>query len=98
MLKEKLLILYKKLTNLLNKKFIYISQFPAVSSVLFIKKLKGSLQFCINYKIFNIIIKKNCYSLLLIYKTFNWINKAKWFTKLNVFTIFYKLQIIEKQK
>ena len=43
-------------------------------------------------------MKKNHYSLPLIHETLNWINKTKWFTKLNVFTIFYKLQITEEQK
>ena len=71
MLKEKLLILYKKLTNLLNKEFIHINQFSAVSSVLFIKKSEKGLQFCMNYKTFNVIMKKNCYPLSLIYKTLN---------------------------
>ena len=98
MLREKLLILHKKLTSLLNKEFIYVSQSPAASSVLFTKKQEGSLQFCINYKALNIITKKNCYLLPLIHETLNQISKAKWFTKLNVSTAFHKLQITEKQK
>ena len=91
MLREELLILHKELTSLLNKRFIHISQSPAVFPVLFIKKSEGSLQFYMNYKILNIITKKNCYPLPLIYETLNQINKTKWFTKLNVFIAFYKL-------
>ena len=98
MSREELLILHKEFTSLLNKGFIHISQFPAASSILFIKKSEGSLKFCVNYRIFNTITKKDCYSLPLIYKTLNQISKTKWFTKLNVFTIFYKLQITEGQK
>ena len=98
MSREELLILYKELTSLLNKKFIHINQFPAAFPVLFIKKPEGSLQFCINYKALNTIIKKNCYPLPLINETLNQINKTKWFTKLNVSTTFYKLQITEEQK
>ena len=71
MLKEKLLILHKKLTSLLNKGFIHISQFPAVFSVLFTKKPEGGLQFCMNYKTLNTITKKNCYPLPLIHETLN---------------------------
>ena len=98
MSREELLILCKELTSLLNKGFIHINWFPAVSPVLFIKKSEGSLQFCVNYRAFNTIIKKDCYPLLLIYETLNWISKAKWFIKLNVSAVFYKLQITEGQK
>ena len=97
-LREKLLTLCKKLMSLLNKGFIYISWFPAASPVLFTKKPERGLWFCINYKALNAIMKKNCYPLLLIHKTLNQINKAKWFTKLNVFIIFHKLWITEEQK
>ena len=71
MLKKKLLILCKKFINLLNKEFICVSWFSAASPVLFIKKPKDDLWFCIDYKALNIIMKKNCYSLLLIHKTLN---------------------------
>ena len=91
MLKKKLLILHKKLTNLLNKSFIYVSQSPAASPVLFIKKPEGGLQFCVNYRALNAIIKKNHYSLSLIHETLNQISKTKWFTKLNISAAFYKL-------
>ena len=91
MLRAELLILCKELTSLLNKEFIYVSWFPAVSLILFIKKPGSGLQFCVNYKVLNAIMKKDCYSLPLIHETLNWINKTKWFTKLNVSAAFYKL-------
>ena len=94
--KEKLLILYKELTNLLNKGFIHISWSPAVSPVLFAKKSGGGLQFCVNYRALNVITKKDCYPLPLIHETLNQINKIKWFTKLNISAAFYKLQITKK--
>ena len=71
MLREKLLILHKELISLLNKRFIHVSWSSAASLVLFAKKSGGSLQFCVDYRAFNIIIKKNCYSLLLIHETLN---------------------------
>ena len=97
-MREELLVLYKELTSLLNKKFICVSWFPAASSILFTKKSERSLWFCVDYRALNTIIKKNCYSLPLIYKILNWINKAKWFIKLNVSVIFHKLWITEEQK
>ena len=71
MLREELLILHKELTSLLNKGFIYVSWFPAASLILFIKKLKNDLQFCMNYKALNTITKKDCYPLSLIHETLN---------------------------
>ena len=98
MLREKLLILHKEFTSLLNKEFIYVSWSSAASLILFIKKPEGSLWFCMNYKTLNTIMKKDCYPLLLIYETLNQISKAKWFTKLNVFTTFHKFWITKEQK
>jgi hypothetical protein len=36
---------------------------------MFIKKLEKEIRFCINYRLFNTIIKKDCYLILLIKKT-----------------------------
>ena len=71
MLREELLILCKELMSLLNKEFICVSQSPAASSVLFIKKSEGGLWFCVDYRALNAITKKNCYSLSLIHETLN---------------------------
>ncbi len=49
MVRKKLLVLHKTLTELLNKQFIWVSNSSAAVSVLFIQKLKGELQFCVNY-------------------------------------------------
>jgi len=56
MTREKLLILCKTLTELLNKQFIYVSNLSAAVSVLLIQKSKGELQFCVNYCYLNWII------------------------------------------
>ena len=81
----------KELTSLLNKGFICVSWSPAASLVIFAKKPGGGLRFCMDYRALNTITKKDCYPLPLIHKTLNQINKAKWFTKLNVSAAFYKL-------
>ncbi len=49
MTREKLLVLHKTLTELLNKQFIWVSNSFTAVSVLFIWKLEGELQFCVNY-------------------------------------------------
>ena len=93
MITEELVILWKTLTDLLNKRFIQVSHLSAAASVLFIQKSERGLQFCVNYQALNAIIKKNCYSLLLIHETLNQIEWAKWFIKLNMSAAFHKIQI-----
>ncbi len=49
MTKEKLLMLCKTLTELLNKQFIQVSNSFAAVFVLFVWKSEGELWFCVNY-------------------------------------------------
>ncbi len=70
MTREKLLVLRKTLTELLNKQFIQVSNSSAAASVLFVWKSEGELWFCVNYCDLNQITQKNHYPLSLIYETF----------------------------
>ena len=49
MSRDKLLVLWKTLTDLLDKGFIQVSNSLAAALVLFVKKPRGGLQFCVNY-------------------------------------------------
>jgi hypothetical protein len=51
---------------------------------MFIKKLEEEIRFYINYCLFNTIIKKGCYLILLIKKTMANIAGYKIITKLNI--------------
>ncbi len=88
MTKEKLLMLCKTLTELLNKQFIQVSNLFAAVFVLFIWKSEYELQFCVNYCDLNWITQKNCYFLSLIYETLQNIEWAQWYIKLNVIVAF----------
>ncbi len=98
MAKEKLLVLHKTLTELLNKQFIQVSNSFAAVSVLFIQKLKDELWFCVNYCGLNQITQKNCYFLSLIYETLWNIKQAQWYIKLNVIAAFHKIWIAAEDK
>ena len=98
MSRDELLILQKTLTDLFDKGFIRVSNSLTAAPVLFVKKPRGGLRFCINYRGLNRVIKKDRYPLPLIYETLRNINKAKWFTKLNVIAAFYKLRILEEDE
>ena len=98
MSQEELLVLQKTLTEYLDKGFVQVSSSPAVAPVLFIRKPGEGLQFCIDYQGLNKITCKDRYPLPLIYKTLCIIGQAKWFTKLDVVTVFHKIQIAEGQE
>ena len=68
MSRDELLILRKTFIDLLDKGFIRVSNSPITAPILFIKKLKRGLRFCIDYKGLNRVIKKDYYPLPLIYK------------------------------
>jgi hypothetical protein len=91
--KEKLLILKKTLSELLNKNFIKVSNLSAAAPVLFVKKPGGGLRFCMDYRKLNEITRKDRYPFLLITETLRSLARAKWLTKLDVFTAFHKIRI-----
>jgi hypothetical protein len=57
--KDKLLVVKKYINKHLNKGFIYFSTSLIAAPIFLTKKLGGGIQFCVNYRGFNIIIIKN---------------------------------------
>jgi hypothetical protein len=51
---------------------------------MFVKKLGKKIRFCINYRLFNTIIKKDCYLILLIKETMANIAGYRIITKFNI--------------
>ena len=98
MSKDEFLVLKKTLTEYLDKNFIRITNSPVAAPVFFVKNPGRSLRFCVDYRNFNRITKKNKYFLPLIYETFRNIGKTKWYTKLDVRTVFHKIRITEKDE
>jgi transposase InsO family protein/predicted aspartyl protease len=93
MSRDELLALRKTLTEYLDKGFIRVSNSPAAAPVLFVRKPGGGLRFCVDYRGLNKITRKDRYPLPLIYETLRNIEKAKWFTKLDVIAAFHKIRI-----
>jgi hypothetical protein len=69
MLKEELDLVCKFINKNLFKGFITTSTAPFASPMLFVKKVDGSLHFCVDYRKLNAIIKKDCYPIPLIEET-----------------------------
>ncbi len=71
----------KYLEENLKKKFITLSKALFASSILFVEKKNDSLCFYVNYWKLNALIKRNCYSiLLLINEVLAWIQDSKYLT------------------
>ena len=98
MSRDELLVLRKTLTDLLDKGFIRVSNSLVAALVLFAKKPRGGLRFCVDYRGLNQITRKDRYPLPLIYETLRNISKARWFTKLDVIAAFHKLRILQGDK
>ena len=96
--RDEILELRRYLNENPSKDFIQVNHFQMIISVLFIKKLKEELCFCMNYWDLNIITVKNRYSLLLISETLNHLNRAKIFIKLNIISAFNWLWIKEEDE
>ena len=80
------------MNELLDKGFIRASSSPVGAPVLFVKK-EGGLRFCMDYRGLNDIIRKNRYPLPLIKETLSGILKVRYFTKLDITAVFYKIRI-----
>ena len=66
--------------------------------MLFIKKINNSLRLYIDYKKFNKLIIKNNYLLSLFLKTLKRFAYAKYFIKINIYNIYYKVRVRKNNK
>ena len=82
----------------LPKGFIRSSSSPAGAPCLFVKKSDGSLRLCNDYRKLNEITVKNRYPLPLIQETLMRLQKAKWYTKLDLRGAYNLLRIAEGEE
>ena len=66
MSQDELKVLRKYLEDNLSKGFIRASSSPVASPVIFVKKPRGGLRFCVDYRALNAVTVKNRYLILLI--------------------------------
>ena len=90
---HKLLKLKKYLDENFKKNFITANSTFFVFFVLFVTKFNDSFRFCVDYRKFNVIIKRNKYSIFLIEKTLIKIIDFKYFIKLNIIVAFNKFRM-----
>ena len=66
--------------------------------VIFVKKPRKTIRFCINYKKLNAITKKDHYLISLIKKTLAQLENEKYFTKIDICQVFYEIKIFKDLK
>jgi hypothetical protein len=66
--------------------------------VLFVKKLDGSLCVYVDYHSLNEITIKNCYPLSRIDKMLDRLMGSKWFTKIDLWDVYYWIRIKRRDK
>ncbi len=93
MLSYKLQKIKEYLKENLKKKFITLSKASFALLILFVEKKDDSLRFCMNYWKLNALIKRNCYSILLIDEVLAWIQDSKYLTQLDIIITFNKLHM-----
>ncbi len=93
MLFYKLQKIKEYLNKNLSKSFITSSKISYFSLILFALKINDDLCFCVNYQKLNVIIKRNCYSLLLINEMIDKIVDCKHLIQLNIIFAFNKLRM-----
>ena len=80
---------------MLNKGFIRPSTSTWAAPVLFVKKKDGTLQLCIDYRELNKVTVKNKYHLSRIDDLFDQLQGAQFFSKIDLRSGYYQLQIRE---
>ncbi len=95
---DKFEILWEYIEKNLKKGYIRPLQLLIRYSILFILKKNGKLRFYIDYRQFNIIIKKNCYLLLFIIEFKDKLIGVRWFITLNLLKIYNLFRIKEGYK
>jgi hypothetical protein len=82
----------------LSQGFIRMSSSPAGAPILFVKKSDGSLRLCVDYQGLNEGTIKNRYPLPLFHETLLRLQKAKYFTKLNIHGAYNLVRMAEGEE
>ena len=90
---EELVELKKQLKELLDKEYIQPSASPWGSPVLFVKKKDRSMRMCIDYRSLNAVTIKNKYPLPRIDDLLDELQKAKFFSKINLRFSYHQMKI-----
>ena len=83
---------------MLKKKIIKKSIFEYVASMLIVKKFKKKFKICVNYKVLNVLIIKNCNAFSLIKKISTKLSLVKIYNKFDIIVVFNKVKMKENNE
>ncbi len=92
---EELKKLKVQFEELLAKGYIKLSKSPYGAPIFFVHKKDGTLRMCVDYRAFNKATVKNRYPLPQIDDLFDCLSKAKMFSKIDLRSRYYQIQIAE---
>ena len=98
MFRNELFCCRKYLDDMLKKSFIRFNHFSAASPVLFVKKSKDELRFCVDYRNFNVMTIKNRYSISLIREILHRLIKVKIYIKLDIIVVYNALRMTSEEE
>ena len=98
MFRDELLCCWKYLDDMFKKDFIRFNHFSTVSLILFIKKSKNELRFCVDYRNLNVMTIKNRYSISLIREILHRLIKVKVYIKFDIIIIYNVLRMIFEEE
>ncbi|KAJ0937111.1 putative nucleotidyltransferase, Ribonuclease H [Helianthus annuus] len=88
--------LMSQIQEFLDKGFIRPSVSPWGAPVLFVKKKDGSMRMCIDYRELNKLTVKNRYPLPRIDDLFDQLQRASWFSKIDLRSGYHQLKVKEE--
>ena len=80
------------------KNFICFNHFSVVLSMLFVKKLKDELRFCVDYRNLNVMTIKNRYLISLIREILHRLIKVKIYIKFDIIVVYNVLRMIFEEE
>nr|GFB59013.1 putative reverse transcriptase domain-containing protein [Tanacetum cinerariifolium] len=88
--------LAEQLQELFDKGFIRPSSSPWGVPVLFVKKKDGSFRMCIDYRVLNKLMVKNCYTLSRIDDLFDQLQGLSVYSKIDLRSGYHQLRLREE--
>ena len=98
MFRDELFCCRKYLDDMFKKNFIRFNYFLIVLFVLFVKKSKDKLRFCVDYRNFNVMTIKNRYSIFLIREILHRLVKIKIYIKFDIIVVYNVLRMIFEEE
>ena len=90
--------LWEYLNKGLDRGWIQHSISPAGAPILFVPKKDGKLCLCVDYRVLNMVTRKNRHTLPLISEILDRLNRAQYLTKIDLQDIYHRIAIAKEDQ